>query len=128
MLTLLFCFGESMKFREIVSRVEIDPRKLTEYSLNPNHKRGGADKARVFRSTLGFTRDRYQSLIDQIETKVLDAEAVPGKADRYGQRYTVKIEIEGVTPDLRALVLTAWIVVPTNSKVGRLTTAYVVRK
>ncbi|MEM9772279.1 MAG: DUF6883 domain-containing protein [Cyanobacteria bacterium P01_D01_bin.73] len=116
-----------MKFREIVNHIEINPEKITEYSLNPNHKRG-ANKARVFYSALGYTQENYQPLIDQIRDKVLDAEAIPGKQDQYGQRYTVTLEIEGIDVNQRALVLTGWIVVPKNSDVGRSTTAYVVQK
>jgi hypothetical protein len=35
-----------MKLSDIVSRIEIDPRKLTEYALNPDNP-VGADKIEV---------------------------------------------------------------------------------
>ncbi|NJN62096.1 MAG: hypothetical protein HC795_11695 [Coleofasciculaceae cyanobacterium RL_1_1] len=116
-----------MKFQEIVSRIEIDPAKLTGYSLNPENKTG-RHKARVFQSVLGITQENYQILLDQIRAKVLDAEASFGKRDQYGQRYEVKIEVEGVKPEMRALVLTAWIVEVQRPAVGRLTTTYIVDK
>ncbi len=45
-----------MKLGDVVNRIVIDPRKLTEYALNPDNPRG-ADKAVMFEHHLGFTRD-----------------------------------------------------------------------
>jgi hypothetical protein len=42
-------------------RAQIDPRKLTEYVLNPNHPYG-KDKAVVFASALGITSDNFEVL------------------------------------------------------------------
>ena len=58
-----------MKLRDVVNRIYIDPRKLTEYALNPAHPRGG-HKARVFRSALGYNIQNYESLKLQIESYV----------------------------------------------------------
>jgi hypothetical protein len=43
----------------------IDPRKLTEYALNPAHPVGG-NKARVFESALGFTKNNADDLMGQL--------------------------------------------------------------
>ena len=56
-----------MKLSEVVSRIEIDPRKLTEYALNPDNP-VGADKAIIFQRVLGYNRDNYRSLLEQIQS------------------------------------------------------------
>ena len=48
-----------MKLGDVVSRIIIDTRKLTEYALNPNNPRG-ANKAVMFERHLCFNRDNYQ--------------------------------------------------------------------
>jgi hypothetical protein len=83
-----------MKLGEIVQQVRIDPRKFTEYALNPAHPRG-SHKARVFKKSLGYTNGNYELLQTQIENQVLNCEAIAGKADNRGQRYTVDIVIQG---------------------------------
>lgn len=60
---------------DIVSRVVIDARKLTDYALDPDNPIG-RHKARLFEQYLGFTRDNYRSLLQQLETRALDAEAL----------------------------------------------------
>ena len=47
-----------MKLGEIISQLVINPRKLTEYALNPDNPKG-ADKAIMFQRHLGFTKDKY---------------------------------------------------------------------
>lgn len=111
-----------MKLRELASRIIVDPRKLTEYALNPENERG-RHKARVFRAALGYTRDNYESLLEQIETQVLEAEAVAQRTDEYGQHVHVDLEIVGVA-DQRAVVRTGWLVAP-GSDEARLITLYV---
>jgi hypothetical protein len=54
-----------MKLSDVVPHVEIDPRKLTEYALNPDNP-VGADKAIIFQRVLGYNRHNYQSLLEQI--------------------------------------------------------------
>ena len=112
-----------MKLGDVVSRIVIDPRKLTEYALNPNNPRG-ANKAVMFERHLGFTKDNYQLLLQQIETKVLNSEAILQTTDVHGQRYQVDLEIEGVRSGQRETVRTGWIVEPKND-VARLITLYV---
>ena len=62
-----------MKLRDLVSRVVSDPRKLTEYALNPDNPKG-ADKAVMFRRHLGFTQDNYEVLLEQILSQALEAD------------------------------------------------------
>ncbi|MBE9044593.1 hypothetical protein IQ255_09275 [Pleurocapsales cyanobacterium LEGE 10410] len=112
-----------MNLGEVVSRIVIDPRKLTEYALNPDNPRG-ANKAVMFERHLGFTKDNYQLLLQQIESKALLSEATLQSTDIHGQRYQVDLEIEGVRSKQVEIVRTGWIVEP-KSDVARLVTLYV---
>jgi filamentous hemagglutinin len=114
-----------MKLGDIVTRLVIDPRKLTEYALNPDNP-VGADKAVMFQRHLGFTRDNYQPLLEQISAQTPEAEAIVGLTDEHGQRYRVDLEIVG-TQGQREIVRTAWIVEP-DSDAARLVTLYVRRR
>jgi hypothetical protein len=111
-----------MRLREVVSRVVIDPRKLTEYALDPDNP-VGRDKALVFERRLGYTKDNYEGLLEQIQRIALEAEAVPKLVDRHGQRYQVDLEVTGVAGQW-AIVRTGWIVEP-GSEAARLVTLYV---
>ena len=112
-----------MNLGDVVSRVVIDPRKLMEYALNPDNPRG-ADKAVMFERHLGFTKDNYQLLVQQIEMKVINSEATLLTTDVHGQRYQVDLEIGGVRSRQVEIVRTGWIVEP-KSDVARLVTLYV---
>jgi hypothetical protein len=93
-----------MKLGDIVISVVIDTRKLTEYALNPDNPVGG-DKALMFQLHLGFTRENYEILLQQIQTKAL------------------LLEITGIEGQ-QEIVRTGW-VVPPDSNIARLTTLYV---
>lgn len=108
-----------MKLGDIVSRVVIAPRKLTDYALNPDNPKG-ADKAVMFQRYLGFTKDNYEPLLEQISEQALETEAIVGRADEHGQRYQVDLEIIGIEGQ-REIVRTGWIVEP-DSEVARLVT------
>jgi filamentous hemagglutinin len=112
-----------MKLGDVASRIIIDPRKLTEYALNLDNPKG-ADKAIMFERHLGFTKDNHQLLLQQIESKVLDAEATLQTTDVHGQRYQVDLEIEGVELGQIETVRTGWIVELKND-IARLVTLYV---
>jgi hypothetical protein len=113
-----------MKLADIVSRVLIDPRKLTEYALDPESP-WGRHKAIVFEQTLGFTRENYADLLTQIERQALNAEATFHSQDEFGQRYTVDLLIRG-TEGRQAVVRTGWFV-PHGAGEARLVTLYVRR-
>ena len=113
-----------MKLADIVSRVGIDSRKLTEYALDPESP-WGRHKAIVFEQVLGFTRENYTDLLAQIQGQTLNAEATFHSQDDFGQRYTVDLWIRG-TEGRQALVRTGWFV-PHGSYEARLATLYVRR-
>ena len=100
----------------------IDPKKITNYSLDPDNQSGGADKARVFKSALGFDKSNSDELIAQIKKGVTKFPAKLGLSDQYGQRYNVDIPVSG--PNGSAVVRTGWIV-DQGSSDPRLVTAYV---
>lgn len=121
----IYANSTSMKLREIVTRLVIPPRKLTDYALNLENP-VGRDKAVIFQRLLGFTQDNYELLLVQISEQALDNEAVLGRNDEHGQRYTVDLEIIGIEGQ-REIVRTGWIVEP-ESNVARLVTLYVRRR
>jgi len=114
-----------MKLAEIVSRVSVDPRKLTEYVLNPQAPRG-RHKALVFEQVLGFTRQNYHDLLTRIEQQALEAKATFHSEDEFGRRYTVDLTIQG-TEERRGMVRTGWLV-PPDADEARLVTLYVRRQ
>jgi filamentous hemagglutinin len=115
-----------MQLRELVDEVLIDPRKLTDYALDPDNPKG-RDKAVMFQRHLGYTKDNYQLLLDQIYERVLDAEAIPQNEDRYGIRYQIDLEIQGIDATQIEIVRTGWIIAP-GSNQARLTTLYISKR
>jgi hypothetical protein len=99
---------------------EIDIRKLREYVLDPLHP-NGKHKAILWKSALGITARHAERLSRLLLTAVTENDAVAGKFDRFGQRYTVDFSLEwnGKT----AIIRTGWII-SHGTKIPRLTTAY----
>jgi hypothetical protein len=58
-----------VKLRDVVSRLKIDPRKLTDYALAPESLKG-ADKALMFRQHLGFTKETFQPLLNKLKPRL----------------------------------------------------------
>jgi hypothetical protein len=112
-----------MPILENAARAIIDPRKLLDYALDPRHPRG-RDKARVFRSALGYDRSNRSELVESIRRGILVHEAIPVFEDRYGRHFRVDIPMTG--PGGTATVMTGWIY-DRGSDVPRLTTALVLR-
>lgn len=117
---------KTMKMRELVSEVIIDPRKLTDYALDLENPKG-KDKALMFQRHLGYTKENYQILLDQINDLILDAEATPQSEDQFGTRYQVDLEIQGIEPQQIETVRTGWLISP-NSQQAKLTTLYVAKR
>ena len=100
----------------------IDPNKIINYVLNPNHPVGG-NKARVFESALGFNQSNANQLMTQIQQLLPNSSAILGTKDPYGQRFTVDMRITGPNGNT-ATIRTGWII-EVGSTVPRLTTTYV---
>ena len=88
-------------------RATIRPEKLTEYVLNPAHP-VGKHKARLFAGLLGITAHNPEPLRQALQEAAASLEAVQGKADRFGSRYSVDFSMEG--PRGTFVVRSAWIV------------------
>ncbi|VWX61949.1 hypothetical protein VARIO8X_50576 [Burkholderiales bacterium 8X] len=103
------------------NRAIIDPRKLTQYSLNAAHP-VGRHKALVFKNVLGFTEANADDLLKQLHHGIMNNRAFEGKVDQYGTRFTVDIAVSG--PNGTAVVRTGWIYKP-ESTTPELTTLFV---
>ena len=99
-----------MNLAELVNRLVIDPRKLTDYALDPDAP-WGRHKASVFKKLLGFTQENCVDLLAQIEDKALEGEAVFHSEDEFGRRYTADLLIQG-TEGQEAVVRMGWLVPP----------------
>jgi hypothetical protein len=113
-----------VKLADVVQRVRVDSRKLTDYALNPESP-WGRHKARVFQQALGYTRQNYAALLAQIEQQALEGQATFHSQDEFGQRYTVDLAVLGVEGQ-QAVVRTGWFV-PRGEDQAHLVTLYVRR-
>ena len=88
---------------------EVDPRKLYDYALNPDHAEG-RHKARVFRSALGIAQVDWPYLRDQILERLAASEVTRVESSPWGFQYGVRVRIDGLNGATHA-VMTGWIVV-----------------
>jgi hypothetical protein len=96
--------------------------KLRDYCLDPHHPRG-RHKARVFLSAPGLKQSDADPLrVALREAAAREADAVPGEADEYGDRYTVDFQL--THDDREATVRSAWIIIRGESA-PRLTSCFV---
>ncbi len=87
-------------------RAIVDRRKLQDYCLNTDHPRG-RNKARVFAS-VGIGQADVEVLREALLAAARDAEARPGIANPYGQRYIVDFDLVRQARTVR--VRSTWIV------------------
>jgi uncharacterized protein DUF6883 len=99
----------------------IDPRKLADYCLSPDHD-DGKHKARLFHELIGLTLENAQLLVDALGQAADTGDAVLGKLDKYGQRYVIDFEFAG--PAENAMLRSAWIV-RAGEDFPRLVTCYI---
>ena len=85
----------------------IDPRKLRDYALNPDHSSGGYKAA--FFAQMGYTRKEWQQLERDIRAQHLNHPARPGKPSPHGTKYTITAPLQGPEGAARQ-VTTVWIV------------------
>jgi len=89
------------------TRATIDPRKLRDYALNPNHSSGGY-KASFF-AQMGYSRQDWQQLEQDIRTQHLTHAAEPGKPSPHGTKFTITAPLQGPHGAARQ-VTTVWII------------------
>jgi len=95
--------------------LHVDPRKVRDYLLAPDHPEGGS-KASFFMS-LGFHRDRPWELAAELRALGASQQAMGPLETQYGTKFIVDGTIRG------APVRTVWIVDSPDGGV-RLVTAY----
>jgi hypothetical protein len=101
-------------------RAIVNHRKLQEYCLNTDHPRG-RNKARVFAS-VGIRQADAHVLREALFEAARKADARPGIANPYGQRYIVDFDL--VRPARTVKVRSTWIV-RIGEDLPRLTSCYV---
>jgi hypothetical protein len=72
-------------------RAVIEPSKLTDYLLNPEHKRGGA-KARLL-NQFGYSQENWQQLEIDLRNFHLLADVDVIKETAYGTRYEISASL-----------------------------------
>jgi len=112
-----------LKLADLVDNVIINSRKLTHYALNRDSPKG-KHKAILFEKLLGFTKENYTHLLEQLEKKSLSAEITYHSEDQYGKRYTTELLIEGIEAQR---VKTGWLIAP-EAKEAHLVTLYVIKR
>lgn len=111
----------SNKKSVIIKSTRIPEEKFTEYSLNPDK---APDKAKAFKDALGYTKDNYKELIDNINNHFDTAKLEERGDSGYGMRYQQVMNLNGPNGK-SANVLTAWI---DEADHIRLTSVYVTKK
>jgi hypothetical protein len=114
-----------LKLSDVAHNIRIDPRKLTHYVLDPESPHG-RHKAVIFEKMLGFTKENYSDLLHQIQDRAIQTEITFHSRDKFGERYTADIPIEG-TQGRHAVARTGWIIAP-GSREAHLATLYVRKK
>jgi hypothetical protein len=95
--------------------------KLKDYCLDPGHLTG-RNKARVFQSALGLTKENAELLRAALVTAARNDDALATDADEYGERYVLDfwMSVHGRA----AIVRSSWIV-RSGETTPRLTSCYV---
>jgi len=88
-------------------QVRIDPRKLRDYALNPEHSTGRFKAA--FFAQMGYGADNWQRLERDIREQHLSQPAVSGQPTPFGCKYTITAPLQG-PKGLPRQVTTVWIV------------------
>lgn len=102
---------------------KIPKEKFTMYALDPVKQ---PDKAKAFKEALGYTKENYQDLIDNIQNNLKEDFMVLKNEDKFGKRYEYVMELTGAN-GRKANVCTGWIK-ENDSSEPRMTSAYVTKK
>ena len=81
-------------------QAEIAPEKLSEYLLNPAHRRGGSKAKLLF--SCGYRRENWERLVSDIREQHLTAQVSTVRETDYGRRFEIVAPL--VTPSGRSLV------------------------
>ena len=112
--------GNNVKI-DLQKIVRIPEEKFTKYALDPER---APDKAKAFKTALGYTKENYKELISDIN-KHFNEDKLMERGDRgHGMRYQQIMKLKGPNGH-EANVLTAWIRDGDNI---RLTSVYITKK
>ena len=100
---------------------KIPEEKFTKYALDPKRS---PNKARAFKEALGYTKENYRALIEDIERRLDKDKLVEKTDDGFGMRYEQVMRLKGPNGK-EANVLTGWI---QEDDDVRLTSVYVTEK
>lgn len=98
----------------------IPPEKLVNYCLNPYHPRG-KDKARVFSSVLGITRDHADQLAALIFQAAIEGEITRETTTAFGRYFRVDWPV----PSRRDIVLRTIWEIAVGETLPRLVSAFI---
>ncbi|MBC6435634.1 hypothetical protein FM036_40330 [Nostoc sp. HG1] len=98
--------------------------KIEEYSLNLNHEQG-KNKAVLFASKLGITRENAERLKQALKEAAINEDVAIQKTNEYGTHYNMKFRLK--TQVGESLILAAWIVRSRETS-PRFTNCYPVKK
>lgn len=101
-------------------RALIPMEKLIDYCLNPDHARG-KDKARVFASVLGITRDRAHELAALVRQSARDGDVTKEASTVWGQYYRVDW---AMSSRVDVVLRTIWEIAP-GEEIPRLVSVFV---
>jgi hypothetical protein len=104
-------------------RASIAIEKLRDYVLNPDHP-SGQNKARVFKSILGFERRHAFALAEIIRDTLSRAAALKNEESAYGNRWESHHEIFGFD-GRSAIVSVAWLFRVEEPEIPDLITCYI---
>ena len=113
--------ADSVKYRKVL-RIVIPDDKIRIYALDPIN--GDSNKAKAFKSALGYTKDNADELKKNILNHIDESKFVPKGDVGYGMRYECVVELEGANGK-KANVLTSWI---QDGEDKRMTSVYVTKK
>ena len=102
---------------------KIPKEKFTMYALDPVKQ---PDKAKAFKEALGYTKENYQDLIDNMQNNFKEDFMVLKNEDKFGKRYEYVVELTGAN-GRKANICTGWIK-ENDSSEPRMTSAYVTKK
>ena len=85
----------------------IDSRKLRDYVLNPEHA-VGRHKAAFF-GAMGYSRDRWQELADDIRSQLITRDAESGSPSPFGRKFTITGPLTGPNNRVVRQVTVVWI-------------------
>jgi hypothetical protein len=104
------------------NRAIVQIEKLRDYCLNPEHEIG-KNKARVFKSALGLTREDAAELGAAVLQAAQNGKVRLDEKDEWGQRYEIVFKMRRGTRE--AFVCSAWII-RAEEDFPRLTSCYIV--